>query len=680
MKPYPSIAFATFALCIAAGPGSAAEHLTGKEIAESVRTCMDAKADPCQDFYRYACGGWLDTAKIPGDYPEWDRGFADITERNLAVLRSLLEEAVSKPGGDADLAKMGRYYSACVDEAAAEKAGVAPLGPMLKEIDAVKGMDGLMSVSGKLHRISASPLFNTFTAADFKDPNLEILHLYQGGLGMPDRDYYLENDERQKTLRQEYETHVGKMLALSGESNEVAVRHAKEILAFETELAKVSWPRTELRNVEKIYHKLDIAGLERLAPHLPWKRFLQSAGYPALKDISVSVPDFTKGMAAIAATTSPETLRAYLRYNLLSATAYQLSKAFVDEQFAIEAKFTGQEEVQPRWKRCINSTDGAFGELLGRYYVERQFAGDSKTKALEIIHGIEWAFEDNLPSLAWMDDTTRGRAVGKMKAISNKIGYPDKWRDYSKLDAKAGDFFGNSMAARAFEFDRTLSRVGKAVDKTEWSMSPPTVNAYYNPLVNEIVFPAGILQRPFFNRDFPVPMNYGAMGMVVGHELTHGFDDQGRKFDANGRLQEWWEPSVSAKFDERAKCVSDLYSTYEPQPGVKLNGKLTLGENIADLGGLKQAYRAYKQWVKEHGEPAVVVEGLTNEQLFFIGFAQIWCTKAQPEFERLMVTTNPHSLPKYRVNGPVSSFPEFGKAFNCSEGAPMRPAKTCEVW
>jgi predicted metalloendopeptidase len=399
-----------------------------------------------------------------------------------------------------------------------------------------------------------------------------------------------------------------------------------------------------------------------------------------VKDINVAVPDFIKGMAETVAKTSPETLQAYLRWKLVDAAAMQLTKAFVDEDFVIQSKFTGQEEIQPRWKRCINATDEAYGELLGRYFVEHQFAGDSKTKALDIIHGIEGAFQANLPSLAWMDDTTRGRAVGKMSAIINKIGYPDKWRDYSKLESKKGDYYGNTMAARAFDFDREMAKIGKSVDRTEWGMSPPTVNAYYNPLVNEIVFPAGILQRPFFNRDFTPPMNYGAMGMVVGHELTHGFDDQGRKFDAHGQLKEWWEPAVSAKFDERASCVADLYSSYEPQPGIHLNGKLTLGENIADMGGLKEAFRAYQAWVKKNGEPPVLIEGMTNDQLFFIAFAQSWCTLAQPEFERLMVTTNPHSLPKYRVIGPVSNFPDFARTFNCAEGTPMRPAKTCEVW
>jgi len=661
-----------------AGPD--ADRLTPKEVADSVLSTMDKTADPCQDFYRYACGGWLDKTQLPPDRPRWGRGFTEIAERNLAVEKDILEKAVSDPGKDADLAKLGTFYGACMDEGAAEKAGATPLAPMLEEIKGVKDVAGLMTMAGKLHRIGARPLFRLGVEADFKDPDTDIAQIYQGGMGMPDRDYYLKDDDRHKSLRTEYQAHVGRMLALLGESKEDADRHAADILKFETALAEAAWPRAELRDPDKTYHKLDIDGLKKLTPELSWSSFFTATGYPNVKDINVAVPDFMKGMAAAAAKASPETMQAYLRFHYVSSVAPTLSKAFVDENFAIMSKFSGQKEIQPRWKRCIGATDDALGMSLGKYYVERKFAGDSKEKALEMIHGIEAAFQANLPNLHWMDNVTRGRAVQKMKAIINKIGYPDKWRDYSKLAVKKGDYFGNTMAANVFEFNRQAEKVGKPVDKTEWGMTPPTVNAYYNPLVNEIVFPAGILQRPYFNRDFPPAMNLGGMGMVVGHELTHGFDDEGRKFDATGRLREWWEPKVVEAFETRAQCVEKLYDGYEVQPGVHLNGKLTLGENIADLGGLKEAYGAYQLWIKEHGATEPIVEGLTNDQLFFLGFAQTWCTVATPEFERLMATVDPHSAPRYRVIGPISQFPEFGEAFSCKEGTPMRPKDTCEVW
>jgi putative endopeptidase len=353
----------------------------------------------------------------------------------------------------------------------------------------------------------------------------------------------------------------------------------------------------------------------------------------------------------------------------------------VDESFGFYGReLSGQKEIEPRWKRCVQATDDAVGEILGKAFVERQFAGESKTMALEMIQGIESAFAANLPDLSWMDDATRARAMEKMKALTNKIGYPDHWRDYSSLTFKKGDFFGNEIAARRFEARREVDRIGKPVDKTEWHMTPPTVNAYYNALANEMVFPAGIMQSPFFHRDFPAPMNYGGIGLVMGHELTHGFDDQGRKFDPKGRLEAWWDPSASKKFEERTACVEKLYEGYEVQPGVHLNGKLTMGENIADMGGVKEAYRAYHDWAGRQGDPEEKVAGLTPDQLFFVSFAQTWCTVASPEFERLRATVDPHSPPRFRIQGPLSNFPAFAKAFGCAEGTPMNPKNKCEIW
>jgi putative endopeptidase len=648
----------------------------------SVLSAMDTKADPCQDFYRYACGGWLDKTQLPPDQSRWGRGFAEIEERNREELRDILVAAAKEQGGDAGRAKLGAFYSACMEEDKVEKAGADPLKPLLKEIDDVKDAASLMAMAAKLQGYLVPVLFRVRVQGDFKNPDLAIASFSQGGLGLPDRDYYLKDDDRSKQMRADYQAHMTKMFQLLGEPEEAAKKHAGRVFNLELELAKVSRPRAEMRDPNKTYNKLDIDGLKKLTPALDWTRFLTTTGYPSVKDINVGVPEFFQGLEKQVTSTDPETLRAYLRWHLVLATAPLLSKAFQDENFDFYGKkLSGQKEQQARWKRCVEATDSSLGELLGQEFVKQYFPGDSKAIAGELIGRIEAAFEANLPSLTWMDDATRARASAKLKALKNKVGYPDKWRDYSKLAVKKGDYFASSLAARRFAFDFEENKIGKPVDKGEWGMTPPTVNAYYNPLLNEMVFPAGILQPPFFDRGFPMAMNFGGIGMVMGHELTHGFDDQGRKFDPTGKLTEWWEPSVSAKFDERAKCVSDLYSSYEVQPGVKLNGKLTLGENIADLGGIKQAFVAYKKWAKEHPETdKPVLEGMTNDQLFFVGFGQTWCSLQTPEVERMLVTTDPHSHPKYRVTGPLSNFPSFSSAFQCAEGTPMKRKDACEVW
>ncbi len=659
---------------------AAADRMSPQEVSAAVKAAMDASTDPCRDFYQYACGGWLKKTTLPPDRPIWG-SFSEIEERNLATLREILEAAAKSPSGDPDQARLGGFYASCVDEAAVERAGAAPLKPFLDEIATVKDAGSFMATAGRLHAHAVPALFVGFVLPDFKNPTTEISHVHQGGLGLPDREYYLKDDAESKELLGAYEKHVARMLELVGEAPDAAARHAGAIVQFETELAKVSLDKEAVRELDKLYHKLDIAGLKALAPQLAWDRFLSAMGYPGLTQVNVTVPDFFKGAADLVSRTEPDTLRAYLRWNLAHGTADLLSKPLVDENFAFFGKrLTGQQEIRPRWKRCVDATDAAMGELLGKAFVERAFAGDSKAIAVEMIQGVEAAFEAALPGLPWMDPSTRQRAVEKVKAVRNKIGYPDKWRDYSKLSVKPGDYFASSVAARVFEFRRNFDKVGGPVDKGEWGMTPPAVNAYYNPLNNEMVFPAGIMQRPFFHRDFPIAMNYGGIGMVMGHELMHGFDDQGRKFDAKGELTPWWEPEVVAKFEQAAQCVDDQYDTYEVLPGVNINGRLTLGENIADLGGVKQAYRAYKAWEKKHGAPKSPVEGLTNDQLFFVGYAHGWCATASPEYMKLMATVNPHSEPKYRVLGPLSNFPSFSEAFACKQGAAMRPEKICTVW
>ena len=668
-----------------AGTTTGAGSLEATPFAAEVLASMDLDAEPCQDFYRYACGGWLDATELPSDQTRWARSFSVIHERNRGVVRDILEQAAAEPGDDPDRRRIGDYYASCMDEATIEKAAGTPLAPLLEEIARVGDSGSLLAVTGKLHRHAVGALFGAQALPDFKNPDLNISFFFQGGLGMPDRDYYVAEDEKKRQLMADYEKHVAHMLTLLGEEAEQAAADAARIVAFETRLAEASRPRAEMRIPEKLYNKIDVGGLKELTPKLPWDAYLAAIGYPDVVDVSVATPEFFEALETLVGDTDPAVLRAYLRWHVVNSTAAVLSSAFVDANFEFYGrKLQGQQEMQPRWKRCVAATEGALGEAVGKLYVERRFAGDSKDVALEMIHDIEAAFESSLPELSWMDEVTRGRAVEKAKAVGNKIGYPDVWRDYSSMKVQRGHHFANVMAARGFDFDRDAGKIGKPVDRQEWRMTPQMVNAYYTPLQNEIVFPAGILQPPFFHRDFPAAMNYGAIGAVMGHELSHGFDDQGRKFDPQGQLREWWEPAASERFSEQAECVDDLYSSYEVEPDVRVDGTLTLGENIADIGGLKQAYVAYQSWWARHeSSPATSassVQGLTDDQLFFVAFGQVWCSLSTPEQVRLRITTDSHSPPRFRVIGAVSNNPEFAEAFSCKEGTPMRPKKVCEVW
>jgi putative endopeptidase len=655
--------------------------LSRETIAADVLSAMDLSADPCQDFYRYACGGWLDSTERPADQASWTRSFNVVVEKNREVVRQILEEAAADPGDDPDRQRIGHFYAACMDEAAVEAAGHAPLEPIFEQIATVADAGSLLAVTAALQRMGIGALFDIEVIPDFANPDLDIAFVLQGGLGMPDRDYYVSDDQKKQELMREYEQHVARMFALLGEDEATAKPHAAEVVAFETELAKASRDRVAMRQVDQLYHKIDIQGLKELTPQLPWDTFLEATGYPDVKDINVATPEFFEALESLVQRTAPDVLQTYLRWHAVDGTAYLLSKEFVDANFDFFGKkISGQEEIKPRWKRCVSATQGALGEAVGKLYVERMFAGSSKDVALEMIGDIKATFEAGLQDLAWMDDTTRERAVEKLHAMGFKIGYPDKWRDYSAMTITPDDYFANSMAGISFEFDRQARKIGNPVDRDEWHMTPQMVNAYNNPLMNEMVYPAGILQPPFFHRDFPAAMNYGAIGAGIGHEMTHGFDDQGRKFDPKGRLKEWWEPEVAEKFNAQAKCVEDFYSRYEVEPGLPVNGKLTLGENIADIGGLKESDAAYKRWESRHGTPEPLLDELTNEQLLFVAWGQIWCTLMSPEQARLQVTTNPHTPAQFRVAGPVSNIPAFAEAFGCEVGDPMRPEEPCVVW
>lgn len=662
-------------------PAASGGDLARGAIERSVADALDRAADPCQDFYRFACGGWIDSAELPADQPIWVRSFSIIHEQNRELLRTLIESAAQDAGSDPDRQRVGRFYAACTDAAAVEKSGLAPLAPWLAKIDAAADRDALFALAGELQTIDAGPFFDVSVDGDFKDPRTVVAHFNQGGLGMPERDYYLADDEKKAAVRAAYEKHVARMLVHLGTAPERAAEQAKGILRFETSLAEASRPAERMRVYDELHHRLDARGLAALAPKLPWDRFFAAGGRADLAAINVGTPEFFVELERQVGLADLDLLRAYLRYQLVTAVAGALPDAIYQDHFDFYARtLAGQQEPQPRWKRCIAATEQAMGEAVGKLYVAERFAGQSKPIAEKMLDDVAEAFVRSLPELAWMDEPTRRAALVKKGTLGRKIGYPDAWRDYSKLAISSGDHFGNVVAARRFESARQLAQVGGPIDPKEWGMNAQTVNASYNPQLNAFTYPAGILQPPFFHKDFPLAMNYGAMGYVMGHELTHGFDDQGRKFDAQGRLTDWWTPESVAGFEARAACVEKQYDAYEVEPGVHVNGALTLGENIGDIGGLKQAWDAYKAVERANGRPEPAFAGLSSDQLFFVAAAQVWCTEVAPEFFRLLVQTDPHSPSQFRVNGTVLNHPAFGAAFSCPVGSPMNPREKCEVW
>lgn len=647
-----------------------------EEIAEGVLSSMDRSADPCVDFHRYACGGWIDGTVLPGDETRWARSFSVIDRRNREALRAIVEDADLDPR----FAQVGDFYRSCMDVEAVEAAGVEPLRPYLDAIAGLQAADGLPELLGRLHGAGLAATFRGFVFGDFAEPDTNVLHLTQGGLGLPDRGDYLSDAPRFVELRRAYVEHVAAMLALTGVEEAAASSAARDVLALETELARASRERARLRDAEERNNRLDLDGLSALAPGLDWRAYLAALGRADVEAINVWVPEFFERLDVLARETPVESWRAYLRFHAASSMAPVLTAAFVREDFEFySATLRGQKEMQPRDRRCVQATDRALGELLGRAFVERRFAGDSKEKARALVDDVQDAFAASLPSLGWMDPGTAERALEKKDAMVDKIGYPDVWKDYGAVEIRPDDYAGNTRRAERFELERDLAKIGEPVDPDEWGMTPPTVNAYYSPSRNEIVFPAGILQEPFFHRDYPAAMNYGGIGMVIGHELTHGFDDNGRKYDPEGRLADWWSEEAVAKFEERAACVEDLYRGFEIQPDLFVDGKLTLGENIADLGGIRGALAAYRERREGPAGPSGIGD-LTDEQLFFVAFAQTWCMRITPEEERRRARTDTHSPGRFRVVGPLVSFPAFAETFACAPGTPMNPAERCEVW
>ena len=656
------------------GAGSAAAAV--KEPPTIDQAAMDKSADPCTDFYQYACGGWLKATPIPEDRSSWGRGFSEINQRNEVLLREIMEKNAKGEADPADpyAQKVGDFYATCMDEQKAETASLAKLQEELKKVDAIRDGKALAREVAYLQDRGARAFFGFGSQQDFKDATQVIGGVDQGGLGLPDRDYYLKDDQRMKDLRTLYQDHVGKMLVLAGTAQANATQQAKTVMDLETALAKVSMDKVARRDPNKIYHRLERAGLQKAAPHFVWSAYFEELGTPGVSAINVLTPDFFAGLdKLVAAKGKLNDLKTYLRWKVVEAAANTLGEKFVEERFRLNKALTGAKAILPRWKRCVAMTDTAMGEAVGRSFVTTTIGDEGKTMAKEVVEGIEGAFQRNLDEVKWMDAAARQASLEKLKKINNKIGYPEKWRDYSNMNIGRDSLLANIEEAARFESKRDLDKIGKPVDRNEWQMRPALVNAYYDPSLNEMVFPAGIMQPPFFKTDAPVAANYGGLGMVMGHELTHGFDDQGRQFDGDGNLHEWWTPEVTKKFTEGAECVARQYDGYIAVEDAHLNGHLTLGENIADIGGLKLAHSALRQ--RNGGK----LEGPT-EKNFFIAFAQTWCTNYRPEAARLQAQTNPHSTAQWRVNGPVSDNPDFAAAFSCKAGAPMAPQDRCVIW
>ena len=640
-------------------------------------TSMDRSVDPCVDFFAYSCGGWIKRNPIPADQSSWDT-YSKMQDENRAELRGILETAAAPdPNRNAVTQKIGDYYASCTDEKAIEAKGAAPLKPMLDRIAAMRSKAEIADVASAM--VHDNILFRFDSIQDFRDASQVIADTDQGGLGLPDRDYYTKDDAKSQELRKSYLAHVQKMFELLGDAPATAAAEAQTIMRIETALAKGSMTRVERRDPKSLDHKMTSAELEKLSPEFHWQVYFTKVGLPELSSLNVTAPNFFKAMNEELEKESLADWKTYLRWHLVHATAAQLSSPFLNENFAFYGKtLRGQQELQPRWKRCTEYVDDYLGEALGQAYVDKYFSPQAKQEALKIVKEIQAAMEHDINGLDWMSATTKEQALIKLHGMANKIGYPDKWRDYTKLEIVRGDNLGNVERASRFEFNRQLAKIGKPVDRGEWGMTPPTVNAYYDPQMNDINFPAGVLQPPAFDPHSDAAPNYGDTGGTVGHELTHGFDDEGRQFDAKGNLRDWWTEEDGKEFVKRASCISDQYSTYTIIDDIKINGKLTLGEDVADLGGLILAYMAWKEDTR--GKKLDPIDDLTPDQRFFVGYGQSWCGQTRDETKRLRATVDPHSPEKYRTNGVVSNMPQFQEAFHCKAGSPMVNQNRCRVW
>jgi endothelin-converting enzyme/putative endopeptidase len=668
------------ALCVTAavwaGTSLAAESAT-TDSGGLDHAMLDEKTAPCENFYRFACGGWLDANPIPPDQSSWGIDQA-MAERDHDLLRGILEQAAAAP--TPDTRKIGDYYAACMDDSRIESLGLAPLRPVLDQIDALSSKEQLPSLIAALHRIGIGVFFSFGSGQDARDAESEIAIADEGGMGLPDRDYYLKTDAESEALRADYVAHIGKMLSLAGEPETEASRDAQAILGIETNLAKGALDIVARRDPKKTYHLLNRAALDALTPGFAWSGYLAGIGAPPVQKIDVAEPRFLGEEDKTLAAADLRDIKAYLTYHALSAAAPWLPKRFVDENFAFYRKrLTGATEIRPRWKRCVDAVDAALGEDLGRAYVAVAFPPDAKLRTQAMVDAISQAFAADLREVDWMSPETRARALTKLALMRKKIGYPDHWRDYGAVEISRDDMLGDEQRASTFELNRELGKIGKPVDRGEWMMTPQTVNAYYDPQMNDINLAAGMLRPPVFSDRYDDAVNYGATGGgTVGHEMTHGFDDEGRQYDGHGNLVDWWTKADAAGFRERTQCVVDQYAGYKAIGDLHINGRLTLGENVADLGGVRLGYAALMTILA--GKTDTVTGGFTPAQRYFIAYAQSWCTAERPEALRLETLTDPHSPPEFRVNGVVSDMPEFRNAFACEAGTPMVREKACRVW
>ena len=670
------MAFAMAGAGLQASPKPAADSGSwGFDTANLDKTCK-----PCDDFYQFAMGGWMKANPVPPAYSTWG-SFSQLLDKNQQNLRQILETAEKQQAtAGSNEQKIGDFYASCMDTAAIDESGTKPIDAELAKIAAIKNGADLQSEAARLQEEGVGVLFRFGANQDAKDSTQVVGSAFQGGLGLPEREYYLKQDDKSKTLRDAYVKHVARMFELLGDSGDVSSAEAATVLQIETTLAKASMKNTDLRDPEKTYHRMKMADLQALTPDFNWESYFRMLGHPELKEINVGQPEFFKALDAQLTATPLADWKTYYRWHLVNSTASQLPQKFVDEEFEFRGKtLTGAKEIQPRWKRCTQATDRALGEALGQVYVQKYFPPEAKAHALVMVHNLISALHDDLQTLPWMSPETRAQATAKLEAFAVKIGYTDKWRDYSALKIDRVSYLTNQRRASSFEFQRRLSKIGKPVDRTEWGMTPPTVNAYNNSSMNEIVFPAGILQPPFYDPKADDAVNYGGMGAVIGHEITHGFDDHGSQFDGRGDLKNWWTQDDLKNFKERAACVQSQFDGYVVDGDLHENGKLVLGESIADLGGLAISYAAYERSLEGKPRPPDK-DGFTPEQRFFLGWAQVWGANDRPEYERLMANTNPHPLPRFRGNGPLSNMAEFAKAFGCKKGDPMVREQVCKIW
>jgi endothelin-converting enzyme/putative endopeptidase len=642
---------------------------------------MDKSADPCVDFYQYTCGGWMKNNPIPPDQAAWSV-YGKLTVDNQRFLWGILDELAKKTAGRTPTQqKIGDYFSACMDEAAVEKLGAAPLKPSLDAIAALKSKKDLAALLGREHLANATQdlLFGFGSDQDYSDSSQVIAFAVAGGLGLPDRDYYTKPEPNSEEIRQKYLVHVQKTLELLGDQPAAAKQEAATIMRIETALAKASLTRVEQRDPHNLFHKMDRKQLQALTPDFDWNTYLKTAGIDQVSTFNVAEPKFYQELERQIQTNTLDDLKTYLRWHIASANAPYLSSKFVNQNFDFYSHtLRGVEQIAPRWKRCVRLVDSQLGEALGQEFVNRAFSQETKQSTLKMTKLIERAMEDDINQLTWMGPETKKQALEKLHAVVNKIGYPDKWRDYSSVEIKRTDFVGNVQRATMFESRRELAKIGKPLDRGEWGMTPPTVNAYYNPQMNDINFPAGVLQPPLYDPRLDDAPNYGNTGGTIGHELTHGFDDQGRQFDAKGNLRDWWTKDDGEQFEKRAQCIVDQYAGYTIVDDIKINSKLTEGEDVADLGGLILAYIAWK--ADTQGKQLENRDGFTPDQRFFIGYAQWACENQRPENLRANAITNEHSPGKYRVNGLMVNIPEFQQAFSCKAGQPMVRENRCRVW